>query len=169
MAGGRGVAPVTGRGGRVRRWATVLAMASVTTLGLSGCGGGSPQIDDDGIALDWVFTPSPVTAVASPEAFDWLADYRVTLNETNGQGGTITNVIVNVYENANGVAGTEAQANTVLEIPSGRIEPRGTTALDFDTHYTLANEGRAALIDVFVFLTDDAGFTTQIGRRLEAQ
>ena len=52
---------------------------------------------------------------------------------------------------------------------SPRIEPRGTTALDFDTHYTLANEGRAALIDVFVFLTDDAGFTTQIGRRLEAQ
>ncbi len=169
MAGARGVAPVTGPGERVRRWAGALALASAASLGLAGCGGGTPQIEEDGIALEWIFTPATVTAVASTEDFDWLAEFRVTLTETNGQGGTITNVIVNVYENVDGVVGAEAEANTSLSIPSARIEPRGTTALDFDTHYTLANEGRAALIDVFVFLTDDVGFTTQIGRRLEAR
>jgi hypothetical protein len=143
---------------------------SAASFGLAGCGGGSPQIEEDGIALEWTFTPSPATAVASSEeGFDWMVPYRVTLNETNGQGGSITNVIANVYEAVDGVAGAEAESSTSLETPSPRIEARGTVALDFDTHYTLANQGKTAVIDVFVFLTDDAGFTAQIGRRLEVR
>ena len=157
-----------GRTERVRRWTGVLAMVSVATLGLSGCGGDSSEPESPGIGLEWTFTPATATAEPSEEeGYEWAAPYRVTLTETGGQGGNISNVTVNVYENVDGEAGAEAAAgNTFLIYESTRIEPRGTTELDFTTHYALASEGRAAIIDVFIFLVDDEGFQAQIGRRL---
>jgi hypothetical protein len=124
------------------------------------------------LLLQWVFTPSPATAVASSEAgFDWAVPYRVTLTETGGdQGARIGNVLINVYENVGGEAGDEATAsNTTLTDLNNRIDPRGELALDFTTRYTLASGDKAAIIDVFVFLLDDEGFEAQIGRRLEVQ
>jgi len=144
----------------------------VVLLGLSGCGGSSSGDAGGPVALQWVFTPSPATAVASTEeGYDWMVPYRVTLTETGGaQGATITSVIVNVYENVGGEAGDEATAgNTTLTDLNNRIDPRGELALDFTTRYTLASGGRAALIDVFIFVLDDEGFEAQIGRRLEVQ
>lgn len=154
--------------GRARRWAGVLSMLSLATLGLSGCGGDSSDEGTPAMGLEWTFTPSPATAeVSGEEGYDWAAPYRVTLQETGGQGGTITDVTVNVYENGDGEVGAGATAaNTDLAYDSTRIEPRGTTELDFTTHYTFASEGRAAIIDIFIFLVDDEGRQAQVGSRL---
>jgi hypothetical protein len=154
--------------GRVRRWAGALAMLSLATLALSGCGGDSSDEGTPDMGLEWTFTPAPATAEVSGEAgYDWVAPYRVTLQETGGQGGTVTDVTVNVYENGDGEVGAEATAaKTDLEFDTTRIEPRGTTELDFSTHYTFASESRAAIIDIFIFLVDDEGRQAQVGSRL---
>jgi hypothetical protein len=139
-------------------------------IGLAGCGTGEQTADEAApFNLSWTFTPSPTTAVPSEEDFDWAAPYRVTLTETGGEGGQITNVIVNVYENVNGSPGAQAAASTELELPTARIEARSTMELDFLTHYTLASGERAALIDVFISVVDDRSYTGQVGRRLEVQ
>ena len=154
--------------GRVRRWAGALAMLSLATLALSGCGGDSSDETSPAMGLEWTFTPATVTAEASgEEGYEWAAPFRVTLQETGGQGGNITDVSVTVYENGDGEVGAEAAASdTFLIYDSTRIEPRGTTELDFTSHYTLASEGRAAIVDIFIFLVDDEGRQAQIGKRL---
>jgi len=160
---------------RARRpvvWAGALAVASVVLLGMSGCGGSSSGDAGGPLDLQWVFTPSPATAVASSDAaYDWMVPYRVTLTETGGdQGATISSVVINIYENVGGEPGAEATAgNTTLTNLNNRIDSRGELALDFTTRYTLASGGQAALVDVFIFLVDDEGRQAQIGRRLEVQ
>ena len=162
---------MTGWTERAGRCVGALALVGVATLGLSGCGGDSSDTATAGMALDWVFTPEPATAVASAEdGFDWTVPYRVTLTETGGQGGSITDVTVNVYEAVDGEPGAEAtSAESSLEYQSNRIDARATVALDFDTNYTLPNGGTAAIVDVFLFLVDDDGRNAQIGKRLLVQ
>jgi hypothetical protein len=162
------------RTGRIVGWpAGALAVVMAGLLGLSGCGGDSSTGGSTGdVQVDWVFTPSPATAMASDrEGFEWMAPYRVNLTETSGnQGATVTSINVNIYELVNGELGAQAtEGNTTLTFETERLDPRGSLALDFTSYYTLPNGERATAIDVFIFMRDDEGFDLQIGRRLAVQ
>jgi hypothetical protein len=106
--------------------------------------------------------------VASEEEdYTWVAPFQVTLRETGGLGGAIRNIQVNVYESLDGEPGNEGDPErTVLEYPALRLDAGGTFEMTVNTYYSLPNEGKAALIDVFVYVTDDAGFSGQVGGRL---
>lgn len=171
MSGARSLTRAEEHTRRGRRRAGVVVIVGLTLVGVSGCGGDSSGISGD-IAVEWTFTPSTTTAATSDrEEFEWMAPYRVTLRETSGnQGGTVTNVNVSIYERVGEEVGAQTdQADTVLTFETARLEPRGTLNLDFNSYYTLANEGRTAAIDVFVFIRDDEGFDLQVGRRLAVE
>ena len=117
------------------------------------------------------FTPSPANAVGSDvTGFDFVAPFQVTLRETGGLGGTLQRINVLVYESVGGEPGDDATAsNTVLEYPSTRLNAGGTLETTFNTYYSLPDGEKAAVIDVFFYLTDDEGFSGQVGGRLVVQ
>lgn len=157
------------RAARAIRWPGVLVVASVTALGLSGCG--DDGTSDGDMVLSMSFTPNPTTGVASElEGFDFVAPYQVSLRETGGLGGAISDVNINVYQVVDGEPGDLAESTrSLLEYETTRLEAGGTLDLQFNTHYALLNEGSAAFIDVFIFFTDDNFFTQQVGGRLTVQ
>ena len=157
--------------GRLRRWIGLLGIVGLATLGLAGCGGDTSTTDNRIMDIEMTFTPSPATAVASEqEGFTWVAPFQVTLRETGGLGGAIRNIQVNIYESLNGEPGDEADPErSVLEYPALRLDAGGTFEMTVNSYYSLPNEGKVALIDVFVYVTDDAGFNGQVGGRLVVQ
>jgi hypothetical protein len=74
--------------------------------------------------------------------------------------GAISDVNINVYQAVDGEPGDLAESTrSLLEYETTRLEAGGTLDLQFNTHYALLNERSAALIDVFIFFTDDNFFT----------
>jgi hypothetical protein len=69
-----------------------------------------------------------------------------------------------------GEPGEEADPErSVLEYPALRLDAGGTFEMTVNSNYSLPNEGKVALIDVFAYVTDDAGFNGQVGGRLVVQ
>lgn len=159
------------RQGYRRRWQALLLVGATTAmLGVVSCS--SDSGDDATMVLAMSFTPNPTTALPSEtEAHDFVAPYQVTLTETGGLGGALSDFNIVVYESVDGEQGPLAVSsdNLLLDFESARIEPRGTLDLQLNTLYSLASGEKAAFIDVFISVVDDDGFPTQVGDRLTVQ
>ena len=158
------------RSGRTPVCKVALAgLVALAAVGLPGCGGDSGT-GGAIMSVSMTLTPDPVTSVVSAAGYEWVAPYQITLEESGGLGGTITNINVYTYENDEGVQGPEAaDSDTLLEIPNTYLAANGTLEMTFNTHYTLANGQKAAFVDVFVYFIDDDGFNAQVGKRLTVQ
>lgn len=111
--------------------------------------------------LELSYAPDPVSARASSrvdtdgEPYDWLASFRVTVNELEGVAGTITSTTAVVKEASGGIVVGGGESVSSVDAGGNRLEGFGSTVIDFDIDYRFPSDRREALIDVTITVEGD--------------